>query len=124
LITLPLSLLAPAMHGYTTMTCRMTGAISVANCAAPAGPAAADEHQAASEPDRWVEESCCDFGQVTFTRAPAEATSRFDHLAPVSVPTIDVAIRVTWTAPRATRGAPAQPGLGPPRRLVTQTFLI
>ncbi|HEY4186412.1 MAG TPA: hypothetical protein VGP07_15155 [Polyangia bacterium] len=144
---MPLLILAPTLRGYTAMVCRMTGAVTPTDCAPaieladPAVPSSAQEQGAEqgaeqgdeqgdergeSGPGRWLDESCCDFVRVTFAQPPADAVTRFEHALQLvaSLPALQVVSRAVWTAPPLDRGAPAQPGLGPPRRLVTQTFLI
>jgi len=116
---LPLSILAPAIPGYTMMICRLTGTVVAADCVAAAAqdaPVPGDSGLQAA--------SCCDTLRVTFDRAPAET-----HLAAPASPASFVHVR--WSLPRARATvhgpdlrAAAPPGLGPPRRLVTQTFLI
>lgn len=123
LILLPLSVLAPAIPGYTMMVCRLTGTVVVADC----GGIAADDAPDAATPLHagWAAGSCCDTLRVTFTHAPGEWEAEAPGVAAYFVP-------VRWSTPapmiqieRAGEvQAVAPPGLGPPRRLITQTFLI
>jgi len=131
LILLPLTILAPSLRGYTAMVCRMTGAVTLADCA-PA-PQLADraalpspDGQGASDAGRWLDESCCDFVRVTFAQPPVETATTFEHRSRLvaSLPAIGVVSPAVWAAPPIAEGVPAPPGLGPPRRLVTQIFLL
>jgi|GEM_PF-3425031 len=124
LILLPLSILAPAIPGYSMMVCRLTGAVVAGDC----GGAVQDDAPVPAPLERgWAAASCCDVLRVTFDRAPAEV-----HLDQPALTTVHgQALPVNWSAPSfpaPARGddarATAPPGLGPPRRLVTQSFLI
>jgi len=122
LILLPLSILAPAIPGYTVMVCRLTGTAVATDC----GGAVKDDAPAPLEAG-WAAASCCDVLRVTFDRTPAEV-----HLEqPTLLSFMGQALPVSWSAPlppARVRGgddrATAPPGLGPPRRLITQSFLI
>jgi len=124
LILLPLSVLAPAIPGYAMMVCRLTGTVVSADCA---GALANDAPVPAPLVPRWAAASCCDVLRVTFDRAPAEA--HLDEPALTAVLAHAVPARWSVPLPRASvhgdgARAPAPPGMGPPRRFVTQSFLI
>lgn len=130
-ILLPLLILAPTLHGYTAMVCRLTGAIMSTDCA-PA-PALDDSAEVPSADDRgdsgtgrWLDESCCDFVRVTFAQPPADGATQSEHQVRVvaSLPMPGPAVRMVWMTPLTNDEATAQPGIGPPRRLLTQTFLL
>jgi len=122
LILLPLSILAPAIPGYTTMICRLTGTVVPANC----GGAAMDGATDAPTPldSGWQAASCCDVLRVTFDRAPAEAHAEAPTIAASFTPLRPLMRAASETAPSRDARPQAPPGLGPPRRLITQTFLI
>ena len=124
LILLPLSILAPAIPGYSMMVCRLAGTVVAADC----GGAVKDDAPAPPPPaSGWAAASCCDVLRVTFDRSPAEV-----HLDRPAWTAADAhALPIAWSvAPLRTLRraddacAPAPPGLGPPRRLVKQSFLI
>jgi len=121
LILLPLSILAPAIPGYTAMICRMTGAAIASDCVEAAET---DQAPAPASQDGWTAASCCDVLRVTFSRAPAE--SQAEALAqPASLERAVGSPTLPVLAPRGLeRPSTAPAGLGPPRRFVTQTFLI
>lgn len=121
LILLPLSILAPAIPGYTMMICRLTGTAVPADCGgsvtgdAPAAPTPVDSG--------WQAASCCDVLRVAFDRPPAEAHAEAPAMiAAFFVPSRPL-VRPALEA-AADASLPAPPGLGPPLRLITQTFLI
>lgn len=121
LILLPLSILAPAIPGYTMMICRLTGTVVAADCNG-AMPDAPDAPTPVG--DAWQAASCCDTLQVTFQRAPAETHAEAPTLAASFVPVRSSLPPAIVLVPAGEARATAPPGLGPPRRLVTQTFLI
>jgi hypothetical protein len=118
---LPLSILAPAIPGYTMMICRLTGTVVAADC----GGAAMQEAPDSPAPDHgWQAASCCDTLRVTFDHAPAETHLEAPALAASPLPSQWSMPVVMEPARRHDTRAAAPPGLGPPRRLITQTFLI
>lgn len=119
LLLLPLMILAPVAHDTTAMVCRMTGAVSWEACQ-PDADAPAPQH------DALVAESCCDFITVARPHAPVEAVAGPEPSQPAVVASLFRGPGTSGLAP--TRGpamhAPAPPGLGPPIRQRTQTFLL
>jgi len=116
---LPLTILAPVAHDTTAMVCRMTGAVSWAPC-----EAAPDPEAPAPEQDGLADASCCDFITIAHPRAPLETAP--DVPRPTFAGHALRSLRPTSRLPTrpTSLNAPAIPGLGPPIRQRTQTFLI
>jgi hypothetical protein len=119
LILLPLSILAPAIPGYTAMVCRLTGTVVLADC----GQASAEDAPTPAQ-SVWQAGSCCDTFQVTFSRAPAETPLAAPLAMGTVVPVARFQILPMVPQRPFDMNRPAPSGIGPPRRLVTQTFLI
>ena len=119
LLLLPLTILASVRLDTTVMVCRMTGAVTTAPCA-PGDDTPPPAH------DALVDPSCCDFVTIADARAPAETVACPELPGPVPAAGAIHAHHVSGLTP--TRGPSLQvgapPGVGPPIRQRTQTFLI
>jgi len=102
------------------MVCRMTGAVSWAPCA-PAEEAPPPANDALGDG------GCCDYLTASHASAPS------DMVTPPELPRPTLAVGVVTLEPRPSGLTPAggpspkataPPGLGPPIRQRTQTFLI
>lgn len=122
LILLPLSILAPALPGYSLMICRLTGTIVATECGGAVMQEAGDAPAPAD--NGWDAGSCCDTLRVTFTHAPAEVHAEALAITAFFLPVPWYAAPALDTARTNDAHAAAPPGLGPPRRLITQSFLI
>lgn len=118
-LLLPVTILASVRIDATVMVCRMTGAVSWAPCT-PAEDAPPPSQDTLEEP------SCCDLLTVEQPRVPAETVTG-PALSPPTVATAPVHPWPVADLPPVrpwNLEAPAPPGLGPPIRQRTQTFLI
>jgi len=119
LLLLPLTILASVRLDTPVMVCRMTGTVTLAPCA-PTEDAPPPGH------DALVDPSCCDFVTVVQARAPAETVACPELPGPAFAAGATPPPRLSDLTPE--RGpcpqAGAPPGLGPPIRQRTQTFLI